>query len=154
MQRKTGLLIFCALSAVVSAALVIVFAWGATRLAHMATRPAGKTLFYVGAAVGTMAGLMFYNAILSVYNVVRLGAGSLEERRPRLIMGAALCALFLVILGGSYYFLRSERVLWNPAAVRLQKEPAAEAPTPGGMPSEPEKKPDTQDTNAGNESEK
>ena len=153
MQRKTGLLIFCALSAVVSAALVVTFAWGATRLARMATRPASRTLFYVGASVGCMAGLMFYNAILSVYNVVRLGAGSLKERRPRLIMGAALCALFLVILGGSYYFLRSERVLWNPAAVRQQREPTGRAPASGDMPSAPKTEPKTQERNAGNKSE-
>ena len=153
MQRKTGMLIFCALSAVASAALVVAFAWFATRLAEQATRPGTRALFYLGAAVGTMAGLTVFNAILSVYNVVRLAMGSLDESRSRVVLGLAMCVLFAAIMGGSYYFLRSERVLWNPAAVRQQREPTGRAPASGDMPSAPKTEPKTQERNAGNKSE-
>ena len=134
MNRRTGLLIFCALSTVASVALVLVFVWGATRLAEGAVRPRARLLFYVGACVGTMAGLMFYNAILSLYSTVRLTSGSMESRRARVVLGLALCVLFIVIFGGSYLFLRSEKALWDPAAVRQQtrERPAPRAePRPG-----------------------
>ena len=154
MQRRTGKLIFCVLSAVASTVLVIVFAWGTTRLAEQAALPGDRALFYVGAAVGTMAGLMFYNAILSVYNVVRLGMGSLEESRSRIVLALALCALFAAIMGGSYVFLRTDPVLSNPEAVRQQWQRKRRSPGPRRMPSGPTESKQETDEDAAESSEK